>query len=130
MFVTMFKWFTFIPSVVLCLAFFGINEIALEIEDPFGEDENDLPVEQMGDALKDDCEMYLEVAGIPSANIKLYWDQIAKSKQRWKVLQQKQISRQAEVKMEAEQQELHAAPDVMVRHARLAAVGCCSGPSA
>jgi predicted membrane chloride channel (bestrophin family) len=59
LFVTYFGWACIIPSLVLTLAFFGINEVALEIEDPFGEDENDLPIDQMGDALKSDCEMNL-----------------------------------------------------------------------
>ena len=68
LFCAYFGWFTCIPSTILCLAYFGINEIALEIEDPFGEDENDLPMEQMGDALKVDCEMFMEVtAAAPTA---------------------------------------------------------------
>ena len=42
---------TFVPSIVLSLAFFGINEVAVEIEEPFGDDDNDLPTDGMGDAL-------------------------------------------------------------------------------
>jgi ion channel-forming bestrophin family protein len=42
-----FGWST-IPAVLLtCYIFFGIEEIGVEIEDPFGEDENDLPLERI-----------------------------------------------------------------------------------
>lgn len=34
----------------------------LEIEDPFGTDANDLPIDNMGKALGADCEMYLDLA--------------------------------------------------------------------
>jgi len=88
LFVQYFGWACIVPSLVLTLAFFGINEVALEIEDPFGEDENDLPLDPMGDALVADCEMNAEVAGIPVANIQLYWEEISKSKQRWKIVEQ------------------------------------------
>jgi hypothetical protein len=89
LFVQYFGWACIVPSLVLTLAFFGINEVALEIEDPFGEDENDLPLDQMGDALKGDCEMNAEVAGIPTSNIQLYWEEISKSQQRWKQIEAK-----------------------------------------
>jgi putative membrane protein len=40
-----FGWFT-VPIVFLtCYVFIGIEEIGVEIEDPFGSDENDLPLE-------------------------------------------------------------------------------------
>jgi len=86
-FVGYFGFACFLPALVLCLAFFGTNEVALEIEDPFGEDENDLPLDPMGDALKSDCEMNLEVAGIPLNNMRKYWEEIAGSKQRWTQIQ-------------------------------------------
>lgn len=42
-----FGWST-IPAVLLtCYIFFGIEEIGVEIEDPFGENENDLPLERI-----------------------------------------------------------------------------------
>ncbi len=42
-----FGWST-IPAVLLtCYIFFGIEEIGVEIEDPFGDDDNDLPLEQI-----------------------------------------------------------------------------------
>eukprot|EP01048_Picozoa_sp_COSAG05_P008017 COSAG05_NODE_591_length_8495_cov_3436.543116_2_plen_298_part_00 len=87
LFVQYFGWACIVPSLVLTLAFFGINEVALEIEDPFGEDENDLPLDPMGDALVADCEMNAEVAGIPVTNIQLYWEEISKAKLRWKAIE-------------------------------------------
>lgn len=83
MFVTDFSYWTFIPAGFLSCAFFGINEVAIEIEDPFGTDENDLPLDAMGDALAADCEMNLEVALVPAANIQHYWVEIAKSRQHY-----------------------------------------------
>merc|ERR1712224_1078722 len=81
MFVQYFHYWTFIPATFLTCAQFGINEVAIEIEDPFGTDENDLPLDDMGDALAADCEMNLEVAMVPTKNTQLYWTEIAKSRQ-------------------------------------------------
>jgi hypothetical protein len=61
--------------------------VATEIEDPFGEDENDLPMDPMGDALKGDCEMNLEVAGVPVNNMNAYCEEIGQSKQIWNKLE-------------------------------------------
>jgi putative membrane protein len=36
----------------LALALFGIDEIAVEIEDPFGDDPNDLPLEAIGKGIE------------------------------------------------------------------------------
>ena len=44
--------YTPIASAVLSFALFGIDEIGVEIEDPFGDDPNDLPMERIGDALQ------------------------------------------------------------------------------
>lgn len=79
LFVASFGWATFVPSIVLSLAFFGINEVAVEIEEPFGDDDNDLPTDGMGDALTQDCEMNCKVAGVPVGNTKFYWEEIAHS---------------------------------------------------
>lgn len=84
MFVASFGWATFLPACFLTTSFFGINEVAIEIEDPFGTDENDLPLDVMGNALKDDCEMNLEVALVPKANIQQYWEEIGNSKMMWR----------------------------------------------
>lgn len=40
-----FKWAVILDTLFLSYVFFGIEEIGVEIEDPFGEDENDLPLE-------------------------------------------------------------------------------------
>lgn len=79
LFVTSFGWACVVPSLILSLAFFGINEVAIEIEEPFGDDDNDLPTDGMGDALTKDCEMNLKVAGVPVSNLEFYWNEIAKS---------------------------------------------------
>lgn len=44
-------WFTPFAAALLCFAFFGIDEIGVEIEDPFGDDPNDLPMEDIGDSI-------------------------------------------------------------------------------
>ncbi|MFV8750222.1 bestrophin family protein [Nannocystaceae bacterium ST9] len=43
--------YTPIASGVLSFALFGIDEIGVEIEDPFGSDPNDLPMERIGDTV-------------------------------------------------------------------------------
>lgn len=42
-----FHWATLGLVFVLAYTFFGIEEIGVEIEDPFGEDDNDLPLEKI-----------------------------------------------------------------------------------
>ncbi|MCB9563640.1 MAG: bestrophin [Kofleriaceae bacterium] len=44
-------WFTGPASAVVAYALFGIDEIGVEIEDPFGYDANDLPLDQIGDGI-------------------------------------------------------------------------------
>lgn len=38
-------WYTPVAATLLCFALFGIDEIGVEIEDPFGRDANDLPLD-------------------------------------------------------------------------------------
>lgn len=45
-------WWTPVAAAVLALALFGIDEIGVEIEDPFGDDPNDLPMEEIGEGLE------------------------------------------------------------------------------
>lgn len=45
------KWHTPFAMAALSFALFGIDEIGIEIEDPFGYDPNDLPVERIGDGI-------------------------------------------------------------------------------
>lgn len=40
-------WLPALETFILSYVFFGIEEIGVEIEDPFGEDENDLPLEEI-----------------------------------------------------------------------------------
>lgn len=42
-----YGWATIIDTLLIAFIFFGIEEIGVEIEDPFGEDDNDLPLEQL-----------------------------------------------------------------------------------
>jgi putative membrane protein len=43
--------YTPVAAAVLAFALFGIDEIGVEIEDPFGYDPNDLPMERIGDVI-------------------------------------------------------------------------------
>jgi putative membrane protein len=45
-------WVTVLGTLFLAYIFFGIEEIGVEIEDPFGEDENDLPLEDICESIK------------------------------------------------------------------------------
>lgn len=42
-----FGWNTPLAALLTCYVLFGIEEIGVEIEDPFGEDANDLPLEKI-----------------------------------------------------------------------------------
>ncbi|MCZ7683679.1 MAG: hypothetical protein M5U28_34875 [Sandaracinaceae bacterium] len=42
------RWYTPLVAGLLAFALFGIDEIGVEIEDPFGTDPNDLPLEAIG----------------------------------------------------------------------------------
>ncbi len=44
-------WFTGPASAIVAYAMFGIDEIGVEIEDPFGYDPNDLALDQIGDGI-------------------------------------------------------------------------------
>lgn len=45
-------WATPAACAFLALALFGIDEIGVEIEDPFGDDPNDLPIEAIGNGIE------------------------------------------------------------------------------
>ncbi len=45
--VSQFGWDTIIATLFLAYVLFGIEEIGVEIEDPFGTDENDLPLDEI-----------------------------------------------------------------------------------
>lgn len=40
-----FGWQTIVATLIIAYTMFGIEEIGVEIEDPFGVDSNDLPLE-------------------------------------------------------------------------------------
>jgi putative membrane protein len=42
-----YGWSTVIDTLLIAYILFGIEEIGVEIEDPFGKDDNDLPLEQI-----------------------------------------------------------------------------------
>jgi putative membrane protein len=42
-----YGWSTVVDTLLIAYILFGIEEIGVEIEDPFGEDDNDLPLEQI-----------------------------------------------------------------------------------
>jgi putative membrane protein len=48
------KWVTPVASAVLAFALFGIEEIGVEIEEPFGYDANDLPLDAVGETIARD----------------------------------------------------------------------------
>jgi putative membrane protein len=57
--------YTWVAAGVLAFALFGIDEIGVEIEDPFGYDANDLPLEKIGDTI-DASLREIESAGVPA----------------------------------------------------------------
>lgn len=59
--VSKFQALTPIPCAVLSMALFGINEVGLQIEDPFGEDPNDLPLDGMAKAIEEDVNCFLTI---------------------------------------------------------------------
>jgi putative membrane protein len=51
-----FGWWTIPCTLLVAYILFGIEEIGVEIEDPFGEDENDLPLEEFCAMIKRNVE--------------------------------------------------------------------------
>lgn len=47
-----FGWTTILDTLVISYVYFGIEEIGVEIEGPFGFDDNDLPLEQICDTIR------------------------------------------------------------------------------
>lgn len=61
-----FGWFA-IPAVLLMsFLFLGIEEIGVEIEDPFGQDENDLPLERICQTIERNLLAQIEPATAPA----------------------------------------------------------------
>ncbi len=59
--------YTPIASAVLSFALFGIDEIGVEIEDPFGTDPNDLPMERIGDTVDASTREIVEAGSLTSS---------------------------------------------------------------
>jgi putative membrane protein len=66
------RWYTPIAAAVLAFGMFGIDEIGVEIEDPFGYDPNDLPLDAMGQRLTEDTASMVTSAPVaaPAAKAK------------------------------------------------------------
>jgi putative membrane protein len=67
-------WFTPASSAVLAYALFGIDEIGVEIEDPFGYDPNDIPLDSVGESIRRDLGD-IAAAGQSGSNTALQLDQ-------------------------------------------------------
>jgi len=52
-------WYTPIAAAVIAFGLFGIDEIGVEIEDPFGYDPNDLPLDAIGNRIAEDTRVIL-----------------------------------------------------------------------
>jgi ion channel-forming bestrophin family protein len=61
------RWYTPIASGLLAFALFGIDEIGVEIEDPFGCDENDLPLDDILATILEDATGIVEASCIRPA---------------------------------------------------------------
>ncbi|WP_373530715.1 bestrophin family protein [Nostoc sp.] len=54
--VSIFKWWTIPVMIVISLILFGIEEIGSELENPFGHDPNDLPLDMICDTISGNIE--------------------------------------------------------------------------
>jgi putative membrane protein len=60
------RWYTPVAAAALAFALFGIEEIGIEIEDPFGTDLNDLPLDAIGTRIEEDVAA-IAATTLPSA---------------------------------------------------------------
>ena len=58
--VNSYGWWTIAVVLVIAYVLFGIEEIGVEIENPFGTDVNDLPLEQFFATIERDLTLLLE----------------------------------------------------------------------
>jgi putative membrane protein len=54
------EWYTGLAAAILAFALFGIDEIGVEIEDPFGYDPNDLPIDRISATIQQSTAEILE----------------------------------------------------------------------
>jgi ion channel-forming bestrophin family protein len=57
-----YGWSTILDTLLIAYVLFGIEEIGVEIENPFGEDDNDLPLEQICATIEKDLMAVIEEA--------------------------------------------------------------------
>lgn len=60
-----YGWSTILDTLLVAFIFFGIEEIGVEIEDPFGEDDNDLPLEQICTNIDNNLQAVIEASRAP-----------------------------------------------------------------
>lgn len=61
--VQIFGWWTIFITLLVSYILLGIEEIGVEISDPFGEDDNDLPLEAICQTIEDNLRPYLPDQG-------------------------------------------------------------------
>ena len=57
--ITVFDWWTVLVTFFLAYTLLGIEEIGVEIEDPFGQDDNDLPLDRFCTTIEKDLRALL-----------------------------------------------------------------------
>ena len=63
--VDLFEWVTVPAILFVAYVFYGIEEIGVEIEDPFGTDDNDLPLEQLCETIRANILALIDVDTTP-----------------------------------------------------------------
>jgi putative membrane protein len=63
-----FGWWTIVATLLISYVFFGIEEIGVEIEDPFGADENDLPLERFCETIERNLSEFIGGPPLTSAD--------------------------------------------------------------
>ncbi len=64
-----FGWGTILDTLLVAYVFFGIEEIGVEIENPFGLDDNDLPLERLCATIERDLLALIDTAGRGSTGV-------------------------------------------------------------
>lgn len=62
-----FGWTTVLDMLLIAYILFGIEEIGVEIENPFGEDDNDLPLEAICETIERNLSAVIEEARTPES---------------------------------------------------------------
>jgi len=72
-FANRFGGFTPIMALLVAFALLGINAVAAEIENPFGQDANDLPLERFAAAVEEDTEIILRQRDPDTEKYEKFW---------------------------------------------------------